>query len=312
MNPLVSVVIPTYNREMKVLAAIASVLRQSYRPIEIIVADDHSSDGTREAVLTAACDVPLHLESLPRNQGPSAARNAGIRKACGKYIAFLDSDDLWLPSKLQTQIDMLERAPSDEKLVSYARFWIRRRRETIVRPRRAIGPSEPMADYLFANGGYIAQSSIVLSGSLARQVPYDESLRSHEDWDFCMRLQAHGASFQMVPEPLGVYADDEPTDLRASAAKPMLSLAFLERWKPAISEQAFLALRAKTAPQLRGIDTGQAVRFIAQAVLRRAIHPVYSLALFGRLMFPNLREIAYAVRGRLPGAARLPPDLPNR
>jgi hypothetical protein len=312
MNPLVSVVIPTYNREAEVLAAIASVLRQSYRPVEVIVADDCSTDGTRAAVLSAACDVPLHLESLPHNQGPSAARNAGIRKARGKYIAFLDSDDSWAPSKLQVQVDMLERAPQGEKLVSYARVWIRRRRETVVRPLRAIQPGEPMADYLFANGGYIAQSSIVLAASLARQVCYDESLRSHEDWDFCMRLHAQGASFQMVPEPMGVYADDEPSESRASAAKPMLTLAFLERWKQEISPRAFLALRAKTAPQMRGLATGRAFGFIVHAVLRRAIHPVYSLALFGRLMFPHLREIAYAVRGRLPGAARLPPDLPQQ
>lgn len=312
MNPLVSVVIPAYNREKKVLAAIESVLRQSYRPIEIIVADDYSSDGTRDAVLTAACEVPLHLERLPCNQGPSAARNAGVRRAGGKYIAFLDSDDSWLPSKLQTQIDMLERASPDEKLVSYARVWIRRRRETILRPRRGIENDEPMADYLFANGGYVAQSSMVLAASLARAVPFDESLRSHEDWDFCMRLQAHGATFQMAPEPLGVYADDEPVDLRASAPKPMLSLAFLERWRPAISHRAFLAFRAKTAPQLRGIDTRQALRYIVEAAARRAIHPVYGLALLARLMFPGLREAAYAARGRLTGAARLPNEPSNR
>lgn len=312
MNPLVSVVIPAYNREKVVLEAIASVFSQAYRPLEIIVADDHSSDGTREAALSAAREVPLRVERLPRNLGPSGARNAGIRAARGKYIAFLDSDDAWLPSKLQAQVDMLERASVDEPLVSYARVWIRRRRETVLRPRRAIAPGEAMADYLFAEGGYIAQSSVVLAASLAREVLYDESLRLHEDWDFFMRLQAHGASFRMVAEPLGVYADDEPEDLRASAAKPMRSLAFLERWKPAISERAFLALRAKIAPQLRGIDSGQAARFILQAVLRRAIHPVYSLALFGRLAFPRLREAAYAVRGRLAGAARLPREPSNR
>jgi glycosyltransferase involved in cell wall biosynthesis len=324
MNPLVSVVIPTYNRPLEVRAAVASVLQQSYRPLEIIVVDDHSTEelfeamreavrGTvREALRTAAGDeVPVCFERLPCNRGPSGARNAGIRKAHGKYIAFLDSDDAWLPSKLQAQIDILERAPAQQPLVVYAQVWIRRKGETIVRPRRAIATGEPLADYLFAASGYVAQSTLVLAASLARKVLYDESLRLHEDWDFFLRLQAQGASFQMVPEPLAIYADDAG-DGRASAAQPLRSLAFLERWKPDISERAYLALRAKVAPQMRGTNTAQALRFIAQAVLRRAIHPVYSLALVGRLMFPGLRDAAYALRGRLPGAARLPSDLPNR
>ena len=103
-TPNVSVVIPTYNRAQLVTEAIDSVLMQTYKDYEIIVVDDGSTDDT-EQVLVPYRDRIRYI--YQENQGGAAARNAGIRNSKGTYIAFLDSDDLWLPSKLEKQVAVL-------------------------------------------------------------------------------------------------------------------------------------------------------------------------------------------------------------
>jgi GT2 family glycosyltransferase len=105
---LVSVVIPTYNREKLVGAAIDSVLRQSYQPVEIIVVDDGSTDRTREVV--EAYGAPVRYVYQP-NSGVATARNTGLRLANGEFIALLDSDDEWFPWKLAAQIAVLDYCP---------------------------------------------------------------------------------------------------------------------------------------------------------------------------------------------------------
>ena len=106
--PTVSVVIPTYNRAHMIGDTLNSVLAQTYRNFEIIVVDDGSTDNTPE-VLTYY-GSPVHYVRC-ENRGKSAARNTGIRVARGDYIAFLDSDDLWLPNKLQAQMDVFDEQP---------------------------------------------------------------------------------------------------------------------------------------------------------------------------------------------------------
>ena len=112
-KPLVSVVIPTYNRVQQTIAAIESVLAQTYPHFEIIVVDDGSTDGSGEAIerLLRQRTNGRHQLFLLRqpNQGASAARNTGIAKARGEYIAFLDSDDYWVPEKLEWQMRALEQ-----------------------------------------------------------------------------------------------------------------------------------------------------------------------------------------------------------
>ena len=109
MNPLVTIIIPTYNRQSFVVEAVASVLEQDYRPIEVIVVDDGSTDDT-ESALSAYPTVTYVRQT---NQGPSAARNRGIDCAQGGLITFLDSDDLWLPNKLSVQVSLMEKNPGN-------------------------------------------------------------------------------------------------------------------------------------------------------------------------------------------------------
>ena len=103
----VSVVIPAFNAELFIGRAIKSALDQTWPPLEVIVADDASSDGTREAVeALVATDARVRLVKLPTNGGPSAARNAGFNAARGEWIAVLDADDAYLPSRLETLVEL--------------------------------------------------------------------------------------------------------------------------------------------------------------------------------------------------------------
>ena len=106
-NPLVSVIIPTYNRNVYICDAIDSVLTQTYKNIEVVVVDDGSTDNTRDILFRYGSKINCIFQE---NAGPSAARNNGIRQSNGELIAFLDSDDVWLPEKLYHQVKLIEQS----------------------------------------------------------------------------------------------------------------------------------------------------------------------------------------------------------
>jgi len=110
-NPVVSVIIPTYNREKLLVTAINSVLNQTFKDFEILVIDDASTDNTKE-VIDNFKNERISYYKLDKNSGQCVARNYGIKRARGKYIAFLDSDDRWLPEKLEKQINIFKNSPN--------------------------------------------------------------------------------------------------------------------------------------------------------------------------------------------------------
>src|SRR5207342_2634786 len=120
--PAVSVVIPAYNRAGSIVRAIESVLRQSYTDFELLVLDDGSTDGTLAAAGTVT-DPRLRLIANPRNLGAAGARNAGIEAARGTWVAFQDSDDEWLPLKLELQMARLT-APGADYIGAYCGMLI--------------------------------------------------------------------------------------------------------------------------------------------------------------------------------------------
>ncbi|MBT6957817.1 MAG: glycosyltransferase family 2 protein, partial [Opitutae bacterium] len=119
--PKVSVIIPTFNRLGYLPRSLGSVLAQSYDDYELIVVDDGSTDQTVDAIQQ---DYPSVNLIEQENKGVSAARNAGIRAASGEWIALLDSDDEWLPGKLNSQMNALESHP-EYRLCHTEEIWIR-------------------------------------------------------------------------------------------------------------------------------------------------------------------------------------------
>jgi len=185
MKPLVSIIMPTYNRRDFLLEAIDSVQRQTYEPLEIIVADDGSTDGTAEVVRRLFPTVTLIQQ--PR-RGVSAARNIGIERARGSFIAFLDSDDLWLPGKLEAEMDSFLKDP--EIQVCYTdEIWIRRgvRVNPMKKHRKYGGWIYPRCLPLCI----ISPSSVILKREVFDEVGlFDETLPACEDYDLWLRVSA--------------------------------------------------------------------------------------------------------------------------
>jgi glycosyltransferase involved in cell wall biosynthesis len=199
----VSVVIPTYQRAALVERAVRSVLAQTVAAHEIVVVDDGSTDGTaerlREAFPHGACpQVRLEVQG---QRGVSAARNRGIGRAAGDWIALLDSDDEWLPTKLERQIAAWEAAP-EHRAVHCDEIWIRHGAR--VNPRRRYRKAGGRVFELCLPLAMISPSTVLLEAELLRSLGgFDEDLPACEDYDLWLRLSAREPVLY-VDEPLVV------------------------------------------------------------------------------------------------------------
>jgi len=187
MKPLVTVIIPTYNREKFVIEAIESVLCQSYENIELIVVDDGSTDKTFQSVTPYLIKGKLRYIHQ-NNRGVSSARNCGIKLSRGDYITFLDSDDLWDKRKLEKQIGFLES--HKEFSVCYTNeIWIR----------NGVRVNQKKVHQKYGGSIYkqclplciISASSIMLKREVVDEIGlFDESLTACEDYDYWLRLSS--------------------------------------------------------------------------------------------------------------------------
>lgn len=196
-NSLVSVIIPTFNRAAMVVEAVDSVLAQSYQFLEIIVVDDGSNDDTGARL--ADYGERLKVIRFPLNRGVSAARNCGIRRSCGSYVALLDSDDLWLPDKIERQLDFFLTHPQ-AMICQTEEIWIRRGKR--------VNPKYKHRKYsgsIFSRClplCIVSPSAVMFRRELISQVGlFDEQLPACEDYDLWLRIAAHHPIF-LLEEPL--------------------------------------------------------------------------------------------------------------
>ncbi|MCX8117420.1 MAG: glycosyltransferase [Desulfobacterota bacterium] len=231
--PKVSVIIPTYNRWPMVREAIDSVLAQDFDDFELIVVDDGSSDGTSEALKEYGRRIRVvgHVQ----NRGVSAARNTGLRHARGKYIAFLDSDDLWVKGKLKIQVAFLDENPH-YPLCYTDEIWIRRG--------KWVNPMKKHSKY----SGWIFEKCLPLciispSAAMMRKTLFstvglfDEALPVCEDYDFWLRVAARYPIF-FIDKKLIIKRGGHPDQLshrswgndryRVIALEKLLSEPFLK------------------------------------------------------------------------------------
>ena len=186
-QPLVSTVIPTYQRANLVARAIRSVLSQTVQDLEVIVVDDASTDDTKAAV-AAVGDTRVRYLRHEKNKGLPASRNTGIQAARGEYIAFLDDDDEWREDKLEKQLLVIK---SYDAVLSGS-LWNGR-------PRRIHNRPTVSLDDL--RRGSFASPTLLARASVLRDVLFDESLRQGEDWDAFIRI-AQKYSIGYVAESL--------------------------------------------------------------------------------------------------------------
>jgi len=196
----VSVIIPVYNREKFIHAAIESVLAQSHRPTEIIVVDDGSTDRTAEIV--QAFNSPVRY-LFSRNEGPAAARNKGLALSCGEFVAFLDSDDLWPVDKLKVQIQYLLDHPGIYYTIGKVTYFLEPgsspppgfRRELLDGPRV----------------GCVLQAMVARKTVFGLVGPFNGKLRTAEDVDWFSRandLTVNMAVVENVVSHIRVHNDN--------------------------------------------------------------------------------------------------------
>ena len=182
-HPLVSVIIPTHDRRALVMEAIDSVRAQSHEPIELIVVDDGSTDGTPERL---RAEPGIRLLRIDHTGRPGAVRNAGVAIATGEYIAFLDSDDLWMPDKLTLQMELLRASPG-VPIVHSRELWLRDGR-----PVSQSGQRHRRAGWLFADAVrkcIIGPSTVVLHRDVLGAVGgFREDLEIAEDYELWLRV----------------------------------------------------------------------------------------------------------------------------
>ncbi|MEJ5240538.1 MAG: glycosyltransferase family 2 protein [Anaerolineales bacterium] len=196
----VSVVIPTFNRALFVKRAVQSVLTQTYQDFEIIVVDDGSIDDTHTVLNSLSGeDSRVHCIYLPTNCGAQVARNVGCRAASGEYIAFLDSDNEWLPDKLRLQMELFR---DSQVGVVYCGF-------------RVVYPDGHFFDmlpyyrgdvYKVALANWLTDTStLVVRKDILEKIGYwDEKIRAYQEWDMCIRL-ARTTFFDFVDQVLVIY-----------------------------------------------------------------------------------------------------------
>ncbi len=187
-NSLISVIIPTYNREKTILKSINSVLGQTYKNIEIIIVDDGSSDNT-ENIIENINDERVKYYKLNGNYGACYARNYGVKKCSGDYIAFQDSDDEFLSDKLSFQIKNLIKNDSD---LDFCKFTINSldNKESVILPNEDTIESFKKNGFLLtlSNGNFISTQSILMKKNVFLKLKFDEKLPRLQDYDFILRL----------------------------------------------------------------------------------------------------------------------------
>lgn len=194
----ISVIIPTYNRAQLIREAVESVIGQDFSDWELLIIDDGSTDNTREIVGKYGKSVKyVHQE----NAGPSAARNRGMSCAGGKYIAFLDADDVWLPEKLAIQNKLMENSRS-AGIVATGYYVCDRDlnvRETVIRKRKKVRRRDLLVKNTILTSSVLGRRECILEGGL-----FNERYRFGEDWDMWLRI-ASRFEIAYVQEPLCKY-----------------------------------------------------------------------------------------------------------
>lgn len=233
--PEVSVIIPTYNSARYLTQAVDSVLAQSFKDFEVLVIDDGSTDDT-EAVMRRYGQPVRYIHK--ENGGVSTARNRGIAESRGRYAAFLDADDTWLPEKLERQLRALNENPGYR--ACYSAFTVCDCDLSPVQVRRSRRQGSVIEDLLSYGNVVGTPSTVLCERSLFEAAGgFDIEMSQCADWDMWVRLASH-TEFLYLDESLATY--------RQHAANMSLNASLLERDSVRVLEKAF-ALPELTAVQ---------------------------------------------------------------
>ena len=221
--PLVSVIIPAYNRAWALENAIDSVLMQDYSNFEVIVVDDGSTDDTSALLSSYKHDI---IRIHQANKGVSAARNQGVAKAAGRLIAFLDSDDYWQPQKLSAQAAFFNAHP-DARICQTEEIWIRNDRR--VNPGRRHQKPEGQIFIPSLELCLVSPSAVMLKKDLFTELGgFDENLPACEDYDLWLRVSCQ-YPVHLIKKPLVIKRGGHPDQLSRQPGLDKYRIASIEK-----------------------------------------------------------------------------------
>jgi succinoglycan biosynthesis protein ExoO len=287
----VSVIIAAYNCEAFLGRAIASAAGQSLSPLEILIVDDCSTDGTRDAVRAAmAADPRIKLIALPQNGGPSAARNAGIDAAQGQWIAILDADDAFAPDRLARLVPFGVATGADLVADDLAYYDAAADRVT----GRGFGATADLPDAPITLRDYVAHNLAAgtsfdwgllkpvfrRSTLLRTNIRYKAGLRHGEDFQLVTELLLQGAAFRFLNEPLYLYTQRYGAASGRSSGMTRTTIGYgalrdatlaLSHMPAIASDPALVALLQQRA---RGLGRLDDAHFISIATRKMALGPI--------------------------------------
>ncbi|RMH54462.1 MAG: glycosyltransferase family 2 protein [Candidatus Hydrogenedentota bacterium] len=235
-TPLVSVIMPTYNRAAYIRDAIESVLAQTHTNHEIIIIDNFSQDETETIVAEYRKKHDnIVYRKFANNGVVAASRNAGMKVARGRYIAFLDSDDLWVPEKLEKQVRILEENP--EVFLVYSRFYIKKESKVV-----GIGPKHQklyrgaVFEKLFGSVNFIGCLTVMIRNDKKEKYYFntDKKLIAFEDYEMWLRI-SRKHKVEYIDEPLAIYRmhrDNLSSNLRSYYEKNLYFMKLYENRVP--------------------------------------------------------------------------------
>jgi teichuronic acid biosynthesis glycosyltransferase TuaG len=237
--PTVSIITPLFNAEPFIAETIQSVLEQTFSAWEMLVVDDCSTDNGRKIVeQIAANDSRIRLITRETNSGgPAAPRNAGMRLAQGRYIAFLDADDLWHSDKLKRQVGFMEA--NSNIFLLYSRIITREQNSGLEEEGHSQKPAE--SDYLFKqlllSGNMVPILTVLIRNENLSSFLFDErpEMTSCEDFDFWLQLAYAKKQFALMDLPLSIYRKHDGSISQGIVNSLEKNLFLLEKWRPKIT-----------------------------------------------------------------------------
>jgi hypothetical protein len=294
-NPLVSAVIPTYNRSAEVVSAVQSALAQHYAPLEVVVVDDGSTDDT--VARLAEFGQRVRVIRHPVNRGAAAARNSGIEAARGRYVALLDSDDAWDQSKTVRQLAFMQERELAMSCTGFRSVY--RVGTPPESKRRPYGERITLEDLTW--GVFVAPGTTLVAERrvLLEIGGYDTSLPRLEDWDLLLRAVRATGELGFLGEELATLHPSpgaSPATLLVSADRLLeRGLAILSDQPPATARKFRAGVSFQVAAALW--QAGARVRALAWLARSLVLAPVGHKSL-RMLMVPWLRRVLPGLRRR--------------
>ena len=254
----ISVVIPTLNRPKIVTKAVHSALTQTLKSIEVIVVVDGPDEAT-VTELQKISDLRLKLKLLPVNVGCADSRNAGVNEAQGKWIAFLDDDDEWLPHKLEFQLAAAEKSSSLFPIIA-SRYLAKGSMSEAIIPKSLPNLGENISEFLFVRKSLFERAELIQTSTffaardLLVKVPFTNKLRKHVDWDWLIRVTTFdGVTVEVIPDVLAIRYCEEDRERITNVKNWRFARKWIRSIRDYVTPQAYAGFLLRVATRQASI-----------------------------------------------------------